>query len=185
MAREWGWKPRERRRNASESRPNARERGRNARERGLKRREWRAPLYFDGIVELTDKQLEQIVRRWPERVAPLASHMADHLGGDWNGLNFDFANTVVNWFQRLAEACDRAKRFDLLSDVAQFWFPLDIMWDRWSQAARSRDFLRALRGKGARAVAAVIVATDGAAKYFADEGSWLAADPAIRAALGK
>jgi hypothetical protein len=109
--------------------------------------------------------------------------MATHLGGRWDGLDYDFANTILYWLQQAAEAAVAAEQLNLLSDICEVWFPNETRWDRWRQLDRSRTFLRNLRGRAAEVVARVIKATPGAARYFSGEESWLNAAPAIRAAL--
>jgi serine/threonine-protein kinase len=140
-------------------------------------------VYFDALVEFDAAVFRALANTAQQKLRALATNMATHLGGRWDGLDYDFANTILYWLQQAAEAAVAAEQLNLLSDICEVWFPNETRWDRWRQLDRSRTFLRNLRGRAAEVVARVIKATPGAARYFSGEESWLNAAPAIRAAL--
>jgi serine/threonine protein kinase len=142
-------------------------------------------IYMDHICYLGKNQLETLVENSSDKLVLLVRHMATHMQGDWRGVKFDHANTLINWMQRAAEAAVAKSRFNVLSDVCEIWFPEEVRHDRWSQLKKSRNFLRTLHGEAAQTVARVLRATDGAAEYYRGEESWLNAAPAIRDVLKK
>lgn len=143
-------------------------------------------LWWDTICELTTEELAIILASSEARFRALLRGMETSLTkSDWRGRDFDHANELIYFFQKCATACVEVDNMLLLAECCTVWFPLDIKWDRWRQADRSRRFLRDLRGQAAEVVARILRSTPKAPEYFAPEPDlrWPDADPRIRAVL--
>jgi serine/threonine protein kinase len=142
---------------------------------------------FDAFTEIVTKlgpeELGLLLSKAPDKLLALVRGISDALRGDWNGIDFDYANTLLHWMQLAAEAAVAQGKLGMLSDICELWFPAEVGWDRWRQVERTRGFLRHLRGEAARTVAQVLRATARAPEYFRGEEAWLEADASIRSAL--
>lgn len=143
-------------------------------------------LWWDTICELSTEELSMVLASSETRFRALMRGMETSIKNpDWRGRDFDYANNLIYFFQKCATACAEVENMLLLAECCTIWFPLDIKFDRWRQADRSRRFLRELRGQAAEVVARILRATPQAAEYFAPQQDqrWPDADPRIRAVL--
>lgn len=139
--------------------------------------------FTDILTELGQDEIGLLLLKAPDKLLVLVRGLSDHLHGDWRGVDFDFANTLLHWMQRAAQAAVSQDKLGPLSDICELWFPSEARWDRWRQLGRTRKFLRDLRGEAAKTVGRVLRARPRAPDYFRGDESWLDADASIRIAL--
>lgn len=143
-------------------------------------------LWWDTICDLTTEELKIILASSEKRFKELLRGMESSLTkSDWYGRDFDHANELIYFFQKCAMVCVAQNNIPLLTECCTIWFPLDIKWDRWRQADRSRSFIMTLSGQAAEVVARILRATPGAPAYFAPPSGqrWPETDARIRAVL--